>query len=182
MAAPYTGPAATTVNGALYTVDYATSMVPSSITVTGVQAEGQTNIADALDTAIAMLIGSRSNDPASTPNGRAAMSLARGHAARAIVLFTDGLPNEGTDSGTTDPATQAEATFAKSCGIPIYTVGLCMESSLQADQTTVLTDAVGSTGVAALSGNGAMYMQTTSKSNINECFQNVARQLCHLVY
>jgi hypothetical protein len=190
-----TGASPTTVNGALWTVNTNTATAQfdgfHSLNSTsywgGVTCEGQTNIQDALDTALAMLLGSRSGDSKNTPNGRAAMSLARSHAARAIVLFTDGLPNEGTDSGTTDPATQAEASFAKTNGIPIYTVGLCMVSSLQADQTTVLTDSSGSTGVAALSGNGAMFMQTvasgTSNSvNLNECFQNVARQLCHLVY
>jgi hypothetical protein len=97
------------------------------------------------------------------------------------VLFTDGEPNGGGDSGTTDPVSQSEATFAKGCGIPIYTIGLCMVPSLQANQTTVLTDATSSTGIAALSGNGATFSQTTTAAGLNGVFQNVARQLVQLV-
>jgi hypothetical protein len=146
-----------------------------------VVAEGGTNIDDALDMALAMEIGSKSSDPKKTPNGRDAMSLARAGATRAIVLFTDGLPHGGGDTGTTDPNSQAEAKFAKSCGIPIYTIGLCMVSSLQSDQTTVLTDAANTTGIASLSGNGATFMQSTTAADLNGVFQNVARQLVQLV-
>jgi hypothetical protein len=96
-------------------------------------------------------------------------------------LFTDGLPNGGGDNGTSDPNSQAEASFSKTCGIPVYTIGLCMVPSLQANQTQVLTDKPGSTGIAALSGNGATFSQTTSAAGLNGVFQNVARQLVQLV-
>lgn len=172
-----TPPSTSSVNGALFAAD------PTTDTLVGtVYAVGGTNIADSLDQAISQMLGSKSTDPAGpTPLGRAAQKLARPGATRAIVLFTDGLPTAGGDSGTSDPNSQAEATFAKKAGIPIYTIGLCMVSSLQTDQTTVLTDQSGSTGIAALSGNGATFTQTTSASQLNSVFQNVARQLVQLV-
>jgi hypothetical protein len=60
-------------------------------------------------------------------------------------------------------------------------MALSMVPSLQADQTTVLTDSSGSTGIAALSKNNASFVQTTSASQLNNVFQNVARQLVQLV-
>jgi hypothetical protein len=155
-------------------------------------AYGGTNIADALDMALSMELGSKSGDPSSTPGSagtasRKGQALARPGATRAIVLFTDGLPTSGGDSYSTttraisDPYAQAEANCAASAGIPVYTIGLCMVPSLQADQTTVLTDSSGSTGIAALSKNNASFVQTTSASQLNNVFQNVARQLVQLV-
>jgi len=144
-------------------------------------AQGGTDIQMALDGALAQLLGSKSTDPKTTPMGSAAQNLSRPGATRAIVLFTDGEPNFGSDVGTSDPQCQAEANAAKAAGIPIYTIGLCMVPSLQANQTTVLTDATGSTGIAALSGNGATFSQTTSAAGLTSVFQNVARQLVQLV-
>ena len=145
------------------------------------KAEGGTNIADALDRALQQHLGSKSTDPHATPLGRTGLADGRPGATRAIVLFTDGLPTAGGDNGTADPNSQAEATFAKGCAIPIYTIGLCMVPALQANQTTVLTDAAGSNGIACLSGNGASFSQTTSSAGLNSVFQNVARQLVQLV-
>jgi len=165
-------PAITSVNGALWT--------NTAGTFSSVMAEGGTNINDALDLALAMQLGSKASDPSSTPNGRAAMTLGRPGATRAIVLFTDGLPNSAGDIGVGDPKSQAEATFAKAAGIPIYTIGLCLTPTLQPLQTTVLTDS-GGTGIAFLSGNGATFTQTTNPAQLNAVFQNVARQLVQLV-
>jgi hypothetical protein len=171
-------PPNTSVNGALYWSN--TTTTPQTFGT--VYAVGGTNISDALDAAISQMLGSKSTDPhGPTPNGRSAQALARPGATRAIVLFTDGFPTDGGDSGTSDPNCQAEASFAKSAGIPIYTIGLCMVSSLQAGQTQVLTDQPASTGIAALSGNGATFTQTTTASQLNSVFQNVARQLVQLV-
>ncbi|HEY9757668.1 MAG TPA: vWA domain-containing protein [Oculatellaceae cyanobacterium] len=171
-------PSTSSVNGALFWANTTTT----PYTLGTVYAVGGTNIADSLDQAISQMLGSKSTDPPGpTPLGRGAQALARPGATRAIVLFTDGLPTMGGDNGTSDPNSQAEATFAKKAGIPIYTIGLCMVSSLQTDQTTVLTDQASSTGIAALSGNGATFTQTTSASQLNSVFQNVARQLVQLV-
>ncbi len=167
----------TSVNGALFT----TNTTASTFNISSVMAVGGTNIEDAIDMALSMELGSKTTDPKTTPGGRSAQSLGRTGATRAIVLFTDGLPTEGGDSGTSDPKSQQEATFAASCGIPIYTIGLCLTPTLQGDQTTVLTNAAGTTGIAALSGNGATFSQTTKAAELNAIFSNVARQLVQLV-
>jgi hypothetical protein len=168
-------PPITSVDGALWT--------NTATTFSSVMAEGGTNINDALDLALSMQLGSKASDPASTPNGRSALSLGRPGATRAIVLFTDGLPNSAGDVGVGDPKSQAEATFAKGAGIPIYTIGLCLTTALQPLQTTVLTDngSTSPTGIAYLSGNGATFTQTTNPATLNAVFQNVARQLVQLV-
>jgi hypothetical protein len=168
---------ATSVNGALFT----TNTTASTFNTSTVMAVGGTNIEDALDMALSMHLGSKTTDPKTTPGGRSALSLGRKGATRAIVLFTDGLPTAGGDSGTSDPKSQAEATFAASCGIPVYTIGLCLTPSLQTNQNSVLTDTKGSTGIAALSGNGATFSQTTNAAELNAIFSNVARQLVQLV-
>jgi hypothetical protein len=79
------------------------------------------------------------------------------------------------------PYCQAEAKCANSAGIPIYTIGLCEIPIEQSYQTQVLTDAPGSNGIAALSGNNAKFTQTTNSSALTALFQNVARQLVQLV-
>jgi hypothetical protein len=167
----------TSVNGALFT----TNTSATTFNTSTLMAVGGTNIEDALDMALSMHLGTKTTDPKTTPGGRSAQSLGRPGATRAIVLFTDGLPTEGGDTGTSDPKSQAEATFAASCGIPVYTIGLCLTPTLQADQTAVLTDSKGSTGIAALSANGATFSQTTNSAQLNAIFSNVARQLVQLV-
>ncbi len=171
-------PPVTSVNGAMFSPNTAAS--PPTITTT-LMAQGGTNIQGALDNALSQLLGSKPTDAKSTPLGTKAQALSRPGATRAIVLFTDGEPNNSPDVGTTDPQSQSEAIAAKAAGIPIYTIGLCMVPSLQANQTTVLTDAAGSNGIAALSGNGATFSQTTSAAGLTGVFQNVARQLVQLV-
>jgi hypothetical protein len=170
-----------TVDGALF----ASTGGPLPFGMSSVVAEGGTNIQDALARALAMHLRSKPTDAASTPPptnypGLGA-SLGRKGATRAIVLFTDGLPNGGGDAGLSDPNSQTVARAAKLAGVPIYTIGLCLTPTLQASQTTVLTDAAGSTGIAALSGNGATFNQTTDPARLNAVFQNVARQLVQLV-
>ncbi len=174
---PTVPPGAASVNGVLFST---LSLYPGY----GVMAEGQTNIADALDTALAMQLGSHPGDATSTPNGRAAQNLSRARSTRAIFLITDGLPNEDSDNGTNDPTTQTEASFAKSYNIPIYTMGLAMvgmPTSLTTDEATVLGDAsTGSTsGVAYLSG-GSFY-PTAGLTSVSAGFQHLARQLVQLV-
>ncbi len=168
-----------TVDGALFS----TSGGAQQYGISTVVAEGGTNIQDALSRALAMQLGSKLTDPATTgaPANYSALALGRKGATRAIVLFTDGLPTTGGDSGINDPNAQAVARAAKAAGIPIYTIGLCLTPALQPLQTTVLTDVPGSTGIAALSGNGATFTQTTNPAQLNAVFQNVARQLVQLV-
>ena len=60
-----------------------------------------------------------------------------------------------------------------------------MVPSLQATQTTVLTDqnsdlSVG--GLAGISGNGAQFYQATQTSELDLVFENVARSLVQLVH
>jgi hypothetical protein len=179
-----TPPPSTSVNGAVYSAPNGSA---EPYTITSVMAYGGTNIADALDMALSMQLnpGVHAGDPGSTPGtsgvaSRPAKSLSRQGASRAIVLFTDGLPTSGGDNQTDDPFSQAEANCANTAGIPIYTIGLCMVPSLQADQTTVLSNTSG-TGIAKISGNGATFSQTTSAAGLNAVFQNVARQLVQLV-
>jgi hypothetical protein len=177
-------PPSTSVNGAIYN---APNGQAAPYNITSVMAYGGTNIADALDMALAMQLGTKTGDPKVTPGtqtagARGAQSLSRLGTTRAIVLFTDGLPTSGGDTDTSDPYSQAEAQCANTAGIPIYTIGLCMVTTgkLQSDQITVLTDA-NKTGIAGASGHGATFSQTTSAAGLNAVFQNVARQLVQLV-
>jgi hypothetical protein len=185
-------PPATSVNGAIFRGPNGAAPYnePGGGTepynFTTVCAYGGTNIADALDMALSMELNPPAfpKDPSTTPGtqgvgGRAAQNLSRAGATRAIVLFTDGLPTEGGDNGTSDSYSKAEATCASTAGIPIYTIGLCMVSSLQSNQSTVL--GTSSNGIAGISGHGASFSQTTSAAGLNAVFQNVARQLVQLV-
>jgi hypothetical protein len=139
---------------------------------------GGTYIATAINKALAMLLPTGQ----SAADGTAGLNLARPGSTKAIVLFTDGLPTgPGSDSGSSDPNAQAAATAAGSNGIPVYTIGLSLIPGLQSTQATVLTDASGSTGIAALSGNGATFTQTTNSGQLTAVFQHVARQLVQLV-
>jgi Flp pilus assembly protein TadG len=168
-----------TVDGALFS----TAGGAQQYGISTVVARGGTNIQDALSRALSMQLGSKTTDPPTTgaPSSYSSLNLGRKGATRAIVLFTDGLPTAGGDNGTSDPNAQAVARAAKAAGIPIYTIGLCLTPALQPLQTTVLTDATGSSGIAALSGNGATFTQTTNPAQLNAVFQNVARQLVQLV-
>jgi len=175
-----TPPPTDSVNGALFT----TAGGPLPYGINTVVAEGGTNIQDALARALAMHLGSKATDAATTPSptnypGLGA-TLGRKGATRAIVLFTDGLPTAGGDTQASYPNSQNVARAAKTAGIPIYTIGLCLTPSLQAAQTAVLTDQA-ATGIANLSGNGATFNQTTDPAKLNGIFQNVARQLVQLV-
>jgi len=151
---------------------YAWTMPPYTVTE-----EGGTAIAAALNAAVDMILPTGKTAADGTPG----LNLARPGATTAIVLFTDGLPNGGNDSGASDPDAQAAATTAGQNGIPIYTIGLSLIPGLEATQAQILTDTPGSSGIAALSGNGASFAQTTSATQLDAVFQSVARQLVQLV-
>lgn len=123
-----------------------------------------TDIADSLTAAINMLSGSG----------------ARKAAKKAVILFTDGVANEpgGTTTTGSSLALNAAST-ASGLGIPIYTIGLSQNPSIQPMEATLLGDNQNGSGqgIAYVSANGAIYVQTTSASQLNEAFQTIARSL-----
>ncbi|HEY9871622.1 MAG TPA: vWA domain-containing protein [Candidatus Obscuribacterales bacterium] len=98
----------------------------------------------------------------------------RDEAVKAIVLFTDG---ENWDK----EAAQNEAKRANQHGIPIYTLGLAQLPSMVEGQRATLTDEPGTNGIAALSGNGARFIQVTRRQDLREAFRTIAVYLTTLV-
>ena len=131
-------------------------------------AKGNTNIGLAVQTAVNQIRNS-----------------GRVNAVKAIILFTDGQPTSGGPlSG--DPATNARqaAAFAQQNGVPVYTIGLAINPALIPGQNAILNDTdsnVNSGGIAAISGQGAIYHQVTDSKKLRETFQKVARHLVQLV-
>jgi hypothetical protein len=144
--------------------------------VAPVRACGGTDIAGALYRALNQIL----------PASQGGQGLSRAGSNKVVVLFTDGLPNRSTVPGDSDPTTAArdQAARANAAGIPIYCIGLCLVPTLQAAQTAMLTDANSnpqSGGIAGISGNGAVFYQTTSSAELSKLFENLARNLCQLV-
>ncbi len=71
---------------------------------------GQTDIGDSLNEAVSEL----------TPSN----NLTRTGAKRAIILFTDGVPNKPVNTATGDSVALNAASAANKIGVPIYTIGL----------------------------------------------------------
>jgi hypothetical protein len=105
---------------------------------------------------------------------------------RAIVLFTDGvpdLPNFGT--GKSNSITTA--TTIGAAGIPIYTIGLATNTNIQLYEDETLSDNVnGFTGpqqgiawAAGKKANQSQYFPALT-TTLNTAFQAVARSLCVL--
>jgi hypothetical protein len=137
-------------------------------------AYGGTNISGALYQAIGQM--------KTTAQGGSGLS--RVGSTKAIVLFTDGLPTASSTGSSPLQDARTQASSAKTAGIPIYCIGLCLVPSLQTSQTDILTDTntnATSGGIAGISGNGAKFYQATQISQINSLFQNVARALTQLV-
>lgn len=135
-----------------------------------IAATGATNIADSLKEAV--------NELKST-SGKI-----RPQARKAIILFTDGVPNR--PSVLTPPADEpdakakafTEASKAFSEGIPIFTIGLSTNPSISGAQDQVLGDGNGTpNGIAALSGNGAFYVKVSNTNQLKAAFQSIARSL-----
>jgi Flp pilus assembly protein TadG len=138
---------------------------------------GGTNIADALASALNQL---QTN---SRPNAR-----------RAIVLFTDGVPDEGTvnegpHNGTTYTnwpfyGSDTIATDASTANIPVYTIGLSQNAGITPIESSVLGDGKNGSGngIAYISGNGATYSAVAggNPQNLDQAFQSIARSLCVL--
>ena len=125
---------------------------------------GKTNIADSLQKAIAELTDSSKFRPG---------------AKRAIVLFTDVVPNLPTDPAAAATAAKAQATIAKGHGIPIYTIGLSQNPAIKPAEDDLLGDFKNGSGkgIAYNSGNGAIYISVTSSSQLRQAFQTIARSL-----
>jgi hypothetical protein len=127
---------------------------------------GGTDIADALKEGIAEL---------SSGN-------ARPSATKAIILFTDGIPDNPVDIATGTAQAIHQAKLANPLGIPIYTLGLSTNASILTKMRQVLGDnvTVPYQGIAYWSGNKASYIEVTTSSDINQAFQDIARKLCVL--
>ncbi len=125
---------------------------------------GKTNIADSLQRAL--------NELKNTAKFRPG-------AKRAIVLFTDGVPNLPTDTTTAAIAAKAQASAAKAEGIPIYTIGLSQNPAIKPAEDALLGDFKNGSGkgIAYLSGNNAIYISVTSSTQLRQAFQTIARSL-----
>jgi von Willebrand factor type A domain len=137
----------------------------SSLTATQVplRAEGGTDISDALQEAVNELKNA---------------SDARPSAKKAIVLFTDGTPNLPGSPTAGASAALNVATTAGTAGIPIYTIGLSQNPSIQGPENTLLGDSTANPGIAFKSQNNAIYVPVTSSSQLDQAFQTIARSLC----
>lgn len=125
---------------------------------------GKTNIADALRIAL--------DDFENT-------SKARKRAKKAIILFTDGIPNRPDNETTAKAAARTQARRAKPLGIPIYTIGLSQNPDIIADQDRLLSDSRSSypDGISKLAGNGGVYVRVSNSADLNKAFQTIARSL-----
>ncbi|MBS2006792.1 MAG: VWA domain-containing protein [Cyanobacteria bacterium SZAS TMP-1] len=144
--------------------DDVTRAVDGSGAVLPLRPTGRTNIADSLHAAIAQL-----TDKAK----------ARPQAKKAIILFTDGVPNLPVDTATAQAQAFAEASSAHSKGIPIYTIGLSQNAAIKPLEDNFLGDNKGGSGkgVAYISGNNAIYVSVTKSADLNKAFQTIARSL-----
>jgi hypothetical protein len=127
-----------------------------------------TDIADSLNQAISIISNS---------------SYTRGTAKKAIVLFTDGVPNQPTSTAVayTDAIAQAQLAGAASPVIPIYTIGLSQNTTILPQENNLLGDGQGSNpkGIAYYSApNVAQYYSVQNPANLNSAFQQIARSLC----
>ncbi|HEY9788547.1 MAG TPA: vWA domain-containing protein [Candidatus Obscuribacterales bacterium] len=130
-------------------------------------AYGNTDINGALTRALQMLV----------PNSRIAggQKLARKGSTKAIVLFTDGLPNTNTGLGDMNGAWISQQ--AGQNGVKIYCIGLAQIASLQSQQNAVLQPIA--------TNSGGKYYQippgTNQAAALNRAFGDIARSLVGLV-
>lgn len=129
---------------------------------------GKTDIADSLKEGIAEL--------STTGAGQKF----RDQAKKAIILFTDGVPNEpGGSAAAAQTAAFAQAAAANAKGIPIYTIGLSQNPVIKPLEDSLLGDNKSGSGkgIAYISGNNAIYVSVTKSSDLNSAFQSIARSL-----
>jgi Flp pilus assembly protein TadG len=127
-------------------------------------ATGKTDIADSLQAAITQLTDS---------------TKFRTRAKKAIILFTDGVPNMPVDTATAQADAFTQAANANKNGIPIYTIGLSQNAAIKPLEDAFLGDGNGGSGkgVAYISGNNAIYVSVTNAADLNKAFQTIARSL-----
>jgi len=125
---------------------------------------GKTNIADAMRIAL--------DDFENT-------SKTRRRAKKAMILFTDGIPNRPSNESSGKSLARAQARRAKNLGIPVYTIGLSQNPDIIAEQDRLLSDSRSSypEGIAKLSANGAVYVRVNNSADLNKAFQTIARSL-----
>jgi hypothetical protein len=126
---------------------------------------GKTNIADALKAAL--------DDLGNT-------SKARPRAKKAVILFTDGIPNRPVDESTGRSLARVQANRARGMNVPIYTIGLSQNPSIISQQDQMLGDKrnpATPNGIAALSADGAIYIRVNNSTALNQAFQTIARSL-----
>lgn len=101
----------------------------------------------------------------------------RPKAKKAIVLFTDGVPNLPGGDAAAKAAAFAEADLAKAKSIPIYTIGLSQNAAIKPLEDAVLGDTAAKPGIAYRSANNAIYVSVTNSADLNSAFQTIARSL-----
>lgn len=101
----------------------------------------------------------------------------RPKAKKAIILFTDGVPNLPGGDAAAKAAAFSEADLAKSKSIPIYTIGLSQNAAIKPLEDAVLGDNAANPGIAYRSGNNAIYVSVTNSADLNSAFQTIARSL-----
>jgi hypothetical protein len=169
---------ATDYTAVITAIDGSTATPPPvwSSTTNPVRAEGATDISDALSAALGELTSGGAD-----PNPLAGS--ARATAKKAIVLFTDGVPNIPGGQTAAANAALAQATIAggSTVNIPIYTIGLSTNSALTTQENALLS-AQGPSGIAFNSGNNAQYVSISTPSLLDTAFQTIARSLCELQF
>lgn len=126
---------------------------------------GKTNIADALKAAL--------DDLENTGKSRA-------RAKKAVILFTDGIPNRPINESTGKSEARVQARRARRLNVPIYTIGLSQNAAIVPDQDQLLGDSrmpPPRNGIAALSADGAIYIRVNNSAALNQAFQTIARSL-----
>lgn len=125
---------------------------------------GKTNIAEALHRAIDQLTNSYKT---------------RRFAKKAIVLFTDGVPNEPYNIESASSMALEEARRAHDNSIPIFTIGLSQNSEIRPLESKLLGDGLNGSGngIAYVSGNHAAFIPVSSGRDLQRAFQTVGRCL-----
>jgi hypothetical protein len=118
---------------------------------------GNTNIGAAINRAQFMF-----NPSGSRPNAK-----------KAVILFTDGIPSVGSPSPI--QACNSAADICRAKGIAVFTVGLNLDPSEQAEQAQVLNQ------ITQRAGNGGKSFQVQNTANLNGAFAAIARGLTQLV-
>jgi Flp pilus assembly protein TadG len=141
------------------------SLVPNALPVV---ATGGTDMYDSMQQALTMLTG-----PAH-----------RTQAKPAAILFTDGIPNFPTGQVAPDYGTfNLALTSFKPANVPVFTIGLYQNTTVQTSQLSILGDNVHYSslqGIAYYSGNGATFNQVSASSGVsglNAAFQAIAKSL-----